>query len=90
MGCAERKQPLLGEVSVWPSLMVRTTSPASLVLPLAQDATQAHPNPAVQFGKGAAMTVFEIAKPSPQRPVGVLNQVVEAVPLGAPGLGSCL
>src|SRR5436309_13545328 len=79
----QRVQPLLDQERIRPALMVAPTPSPGLPLALAQDTPQPHPHPGVQRSEGAAMTMFEILKPAPQRAIDVLDDHPQTMALGA-------
>ena len=84
----QRVQPLLDQERIRPALMVAPTPSPGLPLALAQDTPQPHPHPGVQRSEGAAMTMFEILKPAPQRAIDVFDDHPQTMALGASRLGT--
>src|SRR5439155_16833180 len=78
----------LDQERIRPALMVAPTPSPGLPLALAQDTPQPHPHPGVQRSEGAAMTMFEILKPAPQRAIDVLDDHPQTMALGASRLGT--
>ena len=77
---------MLGKVGVGPASMVVATPTPFSAVSLAQDAPQAHANPAIQGCEGTWATVFEVLEPTSQRAIDVSDACFEASPIGASGL----
>ena len=88
MGRSQGEQPELRKVGIGPALMIRSASPTSQAMPMAQDAAQTHAHPVVQRGKRALIAVLEVAKPAVQGSIQIDDGGLQALPARAPGLGS--
>ena len=84
MGFFQGVQPKLRKVGVGPALMIAAASPACLLLPLTQKASQAHPDPGIQSVERGVVTVFEVPKPSSQNRVELRDGVLKAVAARSP------
>src|SRR3989339_236780 len=87
MGRHKGIQPMLDKESVRPASMVQSASSSYPVGSLAQDAAQAHPNPAVQGRKGGFAAVLEVFEPPSQRLIQGNDDHLQALSVGA--LGFC-
>src|ERR1700730_4793783 len=83
MGYCHGEKPLLLEKGIWPLHMIVPATLSSPSLPLPEDASQPHPNPAVLPVKGPSMTVFEIFKPAFGRLVDVLDDARQTLSAAA-------
>src|SRR5438105_12021655 len=83
MGHVQTEQPVVGEVSVRPPLMVRAT--ASTLAPRAfpEDTPQAAADPTVQVRVDVPEAMSEVPKPSLQRCMELPEDRPQAVPVGA-------
>src|SRR5262245_9462872 len=73
------------KVSVWPSLMIETSSASASTLSVAQDASESRPNPSIYRLEDVPVTMFEIFKPAFQIAVQHGDDHSQAVPVGAFG-----
>jgi hypothetical protein len=73
---------MLGKESIRPAMMIQTTAATSPTTVVAQDAAQAHSNPAIQHDEGHAATVLKVLKPSFQRPIHVRDDDRQAIAVG--------
>src|SRR5579862_946698 len=86
ISCAKGEQPLRSEERIRPALVVGlASSAAGTLLLLAQDRAQASAHEAVEALEHGWCGVFEVAKPSPQRRVEVVDDPAEAVAAAADG-----
>src|SRR5258707_15042016 len=83
MGHLQTKQPVVGEVSVGPPLMVRATASTLATRALPEDAPQATAYPTVQIRVDVPEAMSEVPKPSLQRRVQPPDDRHQAVPVGA-------
>jgi hypothetical protein len=72
MGHHQAEYPVLGKVSIGPTMMIRTPASPAPVLAIAANTPQSHANPAIEFGEGRAVAVLIVLEPAPQRTVGVV------------------
>jgi hypothetical protein len=64
---------VLRKERIRPTLMIPATPSPTQALTLAQDAAQAHTDPAVDRGESRSMTVLKVLEPPDQCPVDVLD-----------------
>ena len=67
MGGLQAEQPVLGEVGVGPTLLVRTTTAAISSLSVTKDAPQPHANPAVQAAIDLGRAMTKVSEPAAKR-----------------------
>src|SRR3954471_19829539 len=86
MGPLQAVEPVVGEEGVGPASMVRPATAAFPLHPLAEQAPQAHPDPAVEPLERPLVAVLEIFKPAPERRVEAGDDREEATAGGTLGL----
>src|SRR5690242_16838498 len=73
MGVLQVEQPVIGKEGNGPAdVVIAATDPWAVRL-FAQDVAQTPPDPAVERREGPAVAVFEVFKPTAQRPVEIGN-----------------
>src|SRR6187200_1469053 len=87
MGGCQTEQPLLGEVAIRPTLLIRATTSTAPSSSSAQDTAQAHPDPAVKIAKHRGVAaVLEVLEPTSQGAVDILHDPPQAIARCALGL----
>jgi hypothetical protein len=67
MGLFQAEKSLVGEEGIGPALMVRSTTSALLLHPLAEETPQTHAYPAVESLERPLVAVLEVFKPAAKR-----------------------
>ncbi len=90
MGCFHVEQPLLGQESVRPTIVGRSSTVVVLLaMSLEQNATQATSNQMIQAAKHVRVgRVFEVFKPAPRRPIDRRDDDSQAMPVLTRRLGA--
>src|SRR5437870_3882403 len=83
MGHLQTKQPLVGEVSIGPPLMVRATASTLATRAFPEDAPQTTAYPTVQVRVDVPKAMSEVPKPSVQRRIQPPDDRHQTVPVGA-------
>ena len=86
MGCNQGEQPALRKVGIRPALMIGPAPRSLSATPASQDATQAHPHPAVQRAKRGLRAVLEVPKPTHQSSVQTDDSGFQTPPRPEAGL----
>src|SRR5450759_1959590 len=83
MSLVQAVKPVVGEVRVWPTVMVRPTTPTSPARALTQDTAQTTADPTVQVREHVPVTMSKESKPSLQRSSQAHDDPRQTVPVGA-------
>ena len=79
---------MFGKETIWPTLMITTSTTTSPSTPLTKNASQTHTNPLVHLGICVRMAVFEVLKPSYRGPVDVQDDLLKTVSVAASSFGT--
>ena len=79
---------MLGKESLRPKLMIPSSSSAFPAPPSAEDAAQPHAHPPLKPRKRRVVAVLEVGEPAFQGSVHAEDDRLQALPVGAPRLGS--
>ena len=88
MGIRKAKEPLVPKEAIRPAIVISTTTDPLALGSLANNRAQATANPAVYGRKGPPITVLEIAKPTSECGVDVIDDGSQTIAMVALGLGA--
>src|SRR5580700_8187792 len=83
MGGLQAYQPMLGKESIWPAVVIQSTSPTLATASPTENAPQTHADPAVEpFEDPRWTTVLEVGEPALKRLVDVVDDILQRVTRG--------
>ena len=87
-GSLQGEEPLLGNVRIRPTLVIRPPTAAPPTRTPPEDTPQTHAHPAVQRPERRSTTVLEVPKPATQRPADVRDYTRQTLAVRSPRLGT--